>query len=131
MLLSAALFGYFGYFITWSSTGIGGQFLAYVVLFEWTAKISAAVFLVAALVTLLRPLLGNLIYSAAGLAGAIALVVVLAMDLADTQHMVVHPAILVLMAAWNGYGSWRGLGNVRRCMALRGGPAQERWPDGR
>jgi hypothetical protein len=112
MLLSAALFGYFGFGITWLTTGNGGQFLFYVALMEWTLKISSIGFLVAALITFGKPLIGNLLYSIVGLLGAIAFAIVLALDLLDPQHMTVTPILLIIFVAWNGYGSWMGLKEV-------------------
>ena len=39
MFLSAAIFGYFGFGVTWLTTGVNGQYLLFVALFEWTLKI--------------------------------------------------------------------------------------------
>ena len=38
MLISAALFGYFGFYTSWNTTGITGQFLPFVAIIEWSLK---------------------------------------------------------------------------------------------
>jgi len=109
MLLSAAIFGYFGFAVTWLSTGSGGQFLLFVAILEWTLKVTAIVFLVSGLLTVVRPWLGNLLYSLAGLASAASFAVVLILDLMDSQHQAISPLLLLIFAAWNGFGSWSSL----------------------
>ena len=110
MLISAAIFGYFGFFTIWLTTsGTTGEFLFFVALLEWTLKVSSVGFALSAIVTLANPFVGNLLYSIVGVLGAIALVIVGILDIADAQHTAMHPAILFLFAAWNGYNSWTGL----------------------
>jgi hypothetical protein len=117
MLISAALFGYFGFTTRFVATsGVTGQLLIYVPMLEWTLKISAIAFLICAGVVVIAPVIGNVIYSLVGLVGAVMFVLVAIMDLADQQHMVMSPLWLLVFAAWNGYGSWTGLQAV---LALR------------
>jgi hypothetical protein len=109
MLLSAALFGYFGFATTWLTTGSSGQYLLFVAILEWTLKVSAIGFLVAAIITGVRPTTGNVVYAAISLLGALAFLVVLVMDVMDKQHMVLHPVLLAIFAGWNGYGALTSL----------------------
>jgi len=109
MLLSSALFGYFGFASTWITTGSNGQYLLFVAILEWTLRISAIGFLVAAIITGVRPMTGNVLYSVISLLGAVAFLVVLVMDVMDKQHMVLHPVLLAIFAAWNGYGALTSL----------------------
>jgi len=117
MIISALIFGYFGFSPTYSATGVNGQFLVYVPILEWTLKISAVAFALSAVLTFLAPLLGNVLYSIIGLLGAIAFVVVAIMDYMDPQHTVMNPLILLAFAAFNGYGSWQGIRAVVSAMA--------------
>ena len=132
MFLSAAIFGFFafgGYFgvgISWSHT-IAGQFLFYAFLLDWTLKISAVAFLVAAIVTFVRPFFGNLLYSIVGLAGAVSFLVVAFLDWQDKQYTTGVPLFLLLLfAAWNGYGS---LVSLRELFGHRSGRDPASFPD--
>ena len=53
MLLSAALFGYFGFAYSWDPTGVDGQFLPFVVIVEWSLKGGAIGFVIAAVLSFL------------------------------------------------------------------------------
>ncbi len=110
MLLSAAIFGYFGFATHWNyHSPITGEFLLFVALLDWTLKGSAIAFGASALLTLANRVLGNLIYGVVGLIGAILFVVIAGMDYADTKHTALHPLLLLIFAAWNGYSSFAGL----------------------
>ena len=117
MFISAAVFGYFGFASTFAyHSATTGQLLVYVPILEWTLKGSAIAFLLSAVLTFGSPLWGNMIYGAAGFISAVLFLVVAGLDLADTQHTVMSPILLVIFAAWNGYGSWSGL---RAVMSVR------------
>ena len=111
MLFSAALFGYFGFTLS-------GPALPSWAILQWTLRGSAIVFAATAALSFVRPWAANLLYSVAGLIGAALLLLVLVIDLLDTTNPpLVSPYLLVLFAAFNGYGSWTGL------RALLGRPA--------
>ncbi|MFB3137848.1 MAG: hypothetical protein ACE10B_01335, partial [Phycisphaerales bacterium] len=77
MLLSAAIFGYFGFSTSWNYHSVmTGEFLLFVALLDWTLKGSAIAFGASALLTLANRVLGNLIYGAVGLIGAVLFVVI-------------------------------------------------------
>ena len=100
MLLSAAIFGYFGFATTWNHNSvIDGSFLLFVALLDWTLKGSAVGFGVAAVLTFVRPVIGNLIYGVVGLVGAFLFVLVAVLDWADHQHTAMHPLLLLLLVA--------------------------------
>jgi hypothetical protein len=111
MILSALVFGYFGFFHTWNTRGAGGEFVLFPALLGWTLKISAVLFLVSGGLTIVKLVAGNLIYALTGVTGAGMFVVVAVMDIADQGHTIMPyaPVVLVLFAAWNGYGSWLAL----------------------
>ena len=111
MILSALIFGFFGFFYTWNTHGAEGEFVLFPALLGWTLKISAILFLVAGGLTMIRLVAGNLIYALTGVTGAGMFVVVAVMDIADQGHTIMPyaPVVLVLFAAWNGYGSWLAL----------------------
>jgi hypothetical protein len=112
MLLSAGIFGYFGFSTTWLYTGVNGQFLLFVALLDWTLKITAVAFGLAVVLTFILPWLGHAVYAVFGLLGAIMFVVVAILDIMDTQHTAMSPLLLFIFAAWTGYGSWTGLQEV-------------------
>ena len=109
MTISAVLFGYFGFFTAWNTTGVNGQFLLFVAVLEWTLKGSAILFVLSAALTLIKPLLGNAIYSLTGLLGALGFILVIILDLLDARHTAMSPVILGIFAVWNGWGSWQSL----------------------
>ena len=111
MLFSAALFGYFGFYLI-KPVSTSGQPILFMVLLTWTLRISAALFLLSALLTVVRPILGNLLYSLVGVVGAGLFVVVVVMDFTDPKNQTISPILLLLFAAWNGYGSWSALRSI-------------------
>ncbi|MHC4415317.1 MAG: hypothetical protein ACYS0G_08540 [Planctomycetota bacterium] len=113
MLLSAAIFGYFGFATAWNQySALTGEFLLFVALLEWTLKGSALAFAVSGLLAFARPALGSFIFGIVGLVGAVLFLVIAGMDYVDKQHTALHPLLLVVFAAWNGYGSVAGLRGV-------------------
>jgi len=111
MLFSAAMFGYFGFYVM-KPVSTSGQPILFMVLLTWTLRISAALFLLSALLTVVRPILGNLLYSLVGVVGAGLFVVVVVMDFTDPKNQTISPILLLLFAAWNGYGSWSALRSI-------------------
>ena len=133
MLFSAAIFGFFGFFyIDWSTLGVDLQPVMFRVLLGWTLKISACIFLLSGILAFSKPIVGNLLYALAGVASAGLFVVVAVMDVTDTRHGFLPfgnafgPVVLLLFAAWNGFGSWSALrsilGSRSHAVAPGGGP---------
>jgi len=120
MLLSAAIFGYIGFASAFSTTGVNGQYLLFVDVFQWTLKGSAVAFVVCGLLTLAQPLAGNLLYGVFGLLSAAGLALAGLMDFLDKQHMVMNQVLIWLFVAWNGYGSWSSLRDVLAMRRARG-----------
>lgn len=119
MLLSAAIFGYFGFFIGLTGQTAAGQTVFFFSLLVWTLRVSAIGFIVSALLTFVQPIAANLLYAVIGLGAAIGFAVVGIMDLMDAQHGAAVPPILAfLFAAWNGYGAWSGLRCAMAAMQL-------------
>ena len=113
MILSAAIFGFFGFFyIQWNPVSpINNNYLWFVAMCEWTLKISAVAFAAAAGLTVVNKVAGNVVYSVVGLASAAMFVLIAVLDLMDSQHTIAAyaPFVLLLFAAWNGYGSFSSL----------------------
>jgi hypothetical protein len=112
MLLSAAIFGYFGFGVTWLTTGVNGQYLLFVALFERTLKIGSIAFLISAVLTFVRPLAGNVLYAISSALSAIAMSIVLVLDFLDKQHMVMPEIVLLIIVLWNIYGAWSSMREV-------------------
>jgi hypothetical protein len=130
MLLSAALFGYFGFMMAFPEIDVQtGLTNPLVVTLKWGLRATAIALLPAAVVTMMAPLPGNLLYSLVGLASSVFFLVIVGWDLAAPYDSGVHPALLLLFAAWNGYGSWTGLRRGMRFRRDRGrnpGPPPDR-----
>ncbi len=110
MLISAAIFGYFGFMTLFPEVDANtGQLIPLVVTLKWTLRVSAIAFFAAAAITMAKSLPGNLLYAVFGVFSAVALLVVGVWDLSSTFFSGVHPFLLFLFAAWNGYGSWTSL----------------------
>lgn len=110
MLLSAGIFGFFGFMTTWLHySATTGEFLFYVALLDWTLKVASIAFFVAAILAMIRPVIGEIVFSGVGLLAAISFVVVAIFDWMDPKHTAMSPLLLVLFALWNGYGAWSGL----------------------
>ena len=113
MILSAAIFGYFGFSTSWNYYSvINGQFLLFVALLDWTLKVSAIAFLVSAVITYVHTLAGNILFGVVGLFGAILLLAIAGMDFLDKQHTAMSPLLLLIFAAWNGFASFSGLKEI-------------------
>ncbi len=125
MLFSAAIFGFFGFYML-SPMNAAGQPILFMVLLTWTLRGAAVLFVVSGVLTMVRPVLGNLLYFLVGGVGAGLFVVVVIMDIADVQNQTIHPLLLLLFAAWNGFGSWSALrsilGSREQAVAAPGGP---------
>ena len=119
MLISAAIFGYFGFGMTWLTTGVNGQFLPFVAIFEWTLKIGAIAFLASGVITFIQPLAGNALYAVASMLSAIAMAIVLVLDYMDKQHMVMPEIVLLILVLWNLFGSWSSMREVLAVMRSR------------
>lgn len=110
--ISVLLFGYFGFFTSWAD-----EAPAMAHLFKWTLRCSAVGFALAAILLAVGRREGHLVAGAIGLLGAIALLVVLALDVMDDQWSVgMHPIILLAFALWNG---WVSIGSLRDWKAVR------------
>ena len=110
MLLSAGIFGYFGFMLAFPEVDrTTGAMIPLVVTLKWTLRITAVAFALAAFLTMAAPRPGNIVYAAVGLVSALMFLVVAAWDLSSPYGSGVHWFLLVVFAAWNGFGSWSGL----------------------
>ncbi len=125
MLFSAAIFGFFGFYMLKPVNALG-QPILFMVLLTWTLRGSAVLFVVSGVLTFVRPVLGNLLYFLVGGVGGGLFVIVVIMDIADVKNQTIHPVLLLLFAAWNVYGSWSALrsilGSRARAVAPGRGP---------
>jgi hypothetical protein len=116
MLLSAVLFGYFGFMLTWPRTTLDGDTNWISIVLMWTVRGTAIVFAVSALLTFVHRYVANMMYSATGLISAALFCVVLVWHYTTDAHAPIPPILLMIFAALNGYGSWMEL---RALLALR------------
>lgn len=135
MFISAALFGYFGFFMGLSHTNSLNQFVLFFALLDWTLKGTASGFILGGLLTLVLPVIGNLIYGLTGLLSAVFFILIAVLDIMDKQNAGAAPPVLLLIfAAWNGYGSWFGIRAVitllRPLPDMHGGPGSDTRSEG-
>lgn len=111
LFLSTGVFGYFGFFATdWAHERLtSGELLPMIVLFKWTLRLSAIGFGVALLLAFAKRRESELLSGLVGVLGAIAFVAVGAWAMATGLSPGLPPILLLLFAAWNGYGSWASL----------------------
>lgn len=118
MLLSAAIFGYFGFFIGLTNQGPSGEVVFMFTLLLWTLRVGAIAFAASALIAFVQPTAGELMYCLSSLATALGLAAVGVLDIMDQQYAAAIPPILAfIFAAWNGFSAWAGL------QAILGRPA--------
>jgi hypothetical protein len=119
MLVSAVIFGFFGFYaLNWNTPGVNGQVVPFRVLLGWTLRFSSILFALSALLCFAKPVFGHVLYAAVGVVGAVIFIIVAVMDIADKQHglFAYAPFILVAFALWNGWSSWQSL---RRLLGYR------------
>ena len=122
MIFGALLFGYFGFLLGLTPNNSAGHFVWLFAVFLWTLRVVAIGNALSAMVTFASPLPGNVLYGLVGVLSAVAFVILAVWDILDKTYMLYGmpflPAwmMLLLFAAWNGYGSWVGLQAV---MTLR------------
>jgi len=115
MLISAALFGYFGFMSGMTATTAAGEFVVFFAILLWTLRAGAIAFTLAALLSFFDHRAGALLYGVTGLATAAGLAVVGVMDLADPARAAAIPPLLAFVfAILNGCGSWGALRDLQR-----------------
>lgn len=127
MFIFAALFGYFGFYIGFLHTNNLGQFVLFYALLDWTLKATAVAFALAGVLTMIQPFLGNLLYAVTGLLNAILFVVIATMDILDKQNPpgAVPIFLLLIFAAFNGYGSVASLTSLWQIKNMSVGPPMD------
>lgn len=122
MFFSAALFGFFGFYMgPWMTTSVvTGQFLFYVALFNCTLQGSSIACAVCGILSFVAARIAGALYAVIGLLGAASFLVIAVLDWLDPSTIMPGaPFLLVLFAAWNGYGSYRGLMELRGILPAR------------
>ena len=117
MLISGGIFAYFGFATPWAhqyTTTTPPVLLPMVVLLKWSLRSSAVAFGVSALISLTGSMLGPLLYAVVGLITAAIFAVVAIWEWTNPNgYFSGVPAILlIIFAAWNGYGSFSGLREI-------------------
>lgn len=113
MLFSAAVFGFFGFMMAFPEIDVQtGKTIPLVVTLKWTLRAAAIAFFAAAIISMGAITPGNLLFSFVGLCSALMFLVIAIWDLNSPFESGVHPFILFVFAAWNGYSSWMGLQEV-------------------
>ncbi|MCX5651163.1 MAG: hypothetical protein NTU45_07210 [Planctomycetota bacterium] len=114
-LLSAAIFGYFGFFTGLRSDDDSGAVVPLYLATVWVLRISAILFLASAVIGMVgKPRTGLL----AGIAGAVAtigLTVVTAWSIIDPERdIAVNHLIMILCILWNAYSAFTAIRSALR-----------------
>ncbi len=117
MLISGGIYAYFGFGFSWAhqyTTTTPPVLLPMVVLLKWSLRSSAVASGVSALISLTGSMLGPLLYAVVGLITAAIFAVVAVWEWTNPNgYFSGVPAILlIIFAAWNGYGSFSGLRDI-------------------
>jgi len=118
MLFAAAIFALVGYFTHFLPPG-GAPTVDIVlcVLLTWTLRVGAIVFAVAGVLTMVRPLGGNLLYALVSLAAGAAFLTAGVLDFMNPAYpALLHPAVWVVFGLWDGY---EGVTTLRAVLAVR------------
>ena len=117
MLISGGIFAYFGFATPWAhqyTTTTPPVLLPMVVLLKWSLRGGAIAFGISALISLTGSAFGPLLYVVVGLITAAIFAVVAVWEWTNPNgYFSGVPAILlIIFAAWNGYGSLSGLREI-------------------
>ena len=114
MLLSAAIFGYFGFMLAFPEIDpTTGQKIPLVVTLKWTVRGAAILFLLSALLAMVNGPVGSALYAIGGVITAVLFLAIAGWDLASPFRAGIHPFLLVVFAIWNGMGSLSALPGLR------------------
>lgn len=108
-LLSAAVFGYYGFLsgVTSDITNDAGEVVPLWVGSLWILRLCALAFLGCAVVGFLKLRHAGLIFGIAGMLAALGLFVVLVWSQLDPEYdFACHPLILLVFGCWNAYASF-------------------------
>ncbi len=104
-LLSALLFGYYGFLAGLDTHGSGGEPIHLWIAFVWVLRASAVLFTISTALALARKPATDLVYGFGGLLATAALAGVFVWDLIDPNSLAVSPILLLVFIVWNGYAS--------------------------
>ncbi|MEE9129033.1 MAG: hypothetical protein V3T84_03375 [Phycisphaerales bacterium] len=114
MFLSAAIFGFFGFMMVFPEiASTTGKLIPMVVTLKWTLRAAAVAFLLSAVLSMANPRAGEILYAGVSLISAGLFAVVAVWDLMTPQYVSgVHWFLLLVFAAWNGFGSYSSLREI-------------------
>lgn len=106
-MLSAAIFGYFGFFTGLSSDDGAGNIVPLYITTVWVLRIGAVLFAVAAMFALSGMREAGLFAGVAGAIATLGLAAVTAWSMIDPQHdIAVNHLIMIICIVWNAYSSF-------------------------
>lgn len=114
MFLSAAIFGFFGFMMAFPEIdSISGNLIPMVVTLKWTLRAAAGAFLLSAVLSMANPRAGDILYAGVSLISAGLFAVVAVWDIMTPKYVSgVHWFLLLVFAAWNGFGSYSSLREI-------------------
>lgn len=114
-LLSAAIFGYFGFFTGLQTDDGSGTTVPLYLATVWVLRLSALLFLAAAVIAILGKQRAGLYAGIAGALATLGLVVVTAWSMLDPERdIAVNHLIMIICILWNAYSSFVGIRSALR-----------------
>jgi hypothetical protein len=114
-LLSAAIFGYFGFFTGLRSDDASGAVVPLYLATVWVLRISAILFLASAVIGIVGKHRAGLLAGIAGVVATLGLTVVTAWSMIDPDHdIAVNHLIMILCILWNGYSAFTAIRSALR-----------------
>ncbi len=107
-LISAAIFGYYGFLsgTVSQTTGAQGETVALWLGTLWILRVAAVLFAVCAVLAFRADQRTDLVYGAVGVIATAGLAAILVWDQLDTNYQTAFsPLLLVIFVAWNAYAS--------------------------
>lgn len=130
MLISGGIFAYFGFANSWVhqyTNTTPPVLLPMVVLLKWSLRIGAIAFGVSALISFTGSVFGPLLYAIVGLITAVIFAIVAIWEWTNPNgyYSGVPAILLIIFAAWNGFGSYSGLREILNARKYRNISANE------
>ncbi|MFM7260845.1 MAG: hypothetical protein ACKO3W_09615 [bacterium] len=113
-LLSAVIFGYYGFLAGLDTHGSDGEPIALWITFVWVLRAATVLYAACAVLAWRGRPGAELAYGVVSALATAGLAAVFVWDIASPDNTAVHPLIMVVLLLWNGYGAY---GSIRAGLA--------------
>ena len=113
-LLSALIFGYYGFIAGLSTHGANGEPIALWIAFLWVLRAATILYVICTVLAWRRRPGAELAYGLCGLGATAGLAVIFVWDLISPDSTAVLPLLMAVLLVWNAYSS---IGTMREGLA--------------